>query len=147
MEAGIGTALLFTGLGLKASREQEKLDTARSKYETESAGLAFNEMALESTNNFRRAVGSQIALAGARGGLGSSDLSQFTTETYANYLSDQDAIARKERASRISGTLDVSQARLSRRARDFALMTGLGKSIASATNLNAGDKSATKAKG
>lgn len=144
MEAGIGTALIFTGLGLRASKSQQKLDIAKTKYEEQSANLAFNEMALESTNNFRKALGAQVALAGARGGLGSSDLAQFTSESYANYLNDQATIARKSENARIGAALDVGQARANRSLRDLGLIAGFGKSLTSATNLNKGDASGTK---
>jgi len=143
-EAGLGTALIFTGLGMRASRQQEKLDQSRIGFETESAQLASSEQAYESTKNFNQAVGTQIALAGARGGTGSSALRQFSMESYSNYLSDQSAIKRTGRAAAIGGTLQKAQSKGDRYARDLKLLAGLGSSVADSYNLNTASKAAGK---
>jgi hypothetical protein len=141
-EAGIGTALIFTALGMRDSRQQEKLDVARIGYEQESAQLAAAESAYESTRNFNQAVGTQIALAGARGG--GSMLQQFSVESYANYLADQNSIRRRGENAVISGSLSRGQAYGDRRLRDLQLLSSFGQNVGNTYNLNASSKSATK---
>lgn len=137
MEVGIASAILFTGLGLNASRQQARLESAKIGFETESARLAASEAAYESTRNFRQAIGTQVALAGARGGPGSSNLLQFSTESYTNYLADQAVIERTRQAAGIAGGLERGQSNSNRRLRDIGLLAGLGRSIGGSINLNA----------
>jgi hypothetical protein len=144
-EAGIGTALIFTALGMRASHQQQRLDVARVGYEIESAQLAAAESAYESTRNFNSAVGTQIALAGARGA--GTSLQQFSVESYANYLADQDSIRRRGQNAVIGGTISRAQAYGDRQIRDLQLLSSFGKNVANSTNLNTASASATKVMG
>lgn len=151
MDAGIGTAILLgsqavlTGFGLRQSRLQEKVDSAKLDYESEQAKLAAQDQAFQNARSFSEQIGSQIAMAGARGkGTG---LMQFTTRSFANFLMDQKSIERGVRnieTSKLFGQAEISG---NRTIRDLNLISGLVGSTFSSINFNKPATSLQKVKG
>lgn len=130
---------LSTGAGLLASKKQYQLNKAQYNYEMEAAQLAASEAAYESTRQFRQAIGSSIALAGARGG--NLSVAQFTMESYGNYLRDQEAIKKRGQAAAFAGKIKSIEAKSQRFANDLNLATSFGGSLFQNINLNKTSKS------
>ena len=125
---------LATGGGLYASRQQSKLEKAQYEYEGEAARLAAAESAYESTRQFRQAIGSTVALAGARGG--SQALTQFTTESFSNYLADQASIMKRGENATFAQKIKILESKSNRRSRDLKLALEFGTNVAQNINLN-----------
>jgi hypothetical protein len=125
---------ISTAAGLSASRKQYKLDKAQYAYEAEAAQLAASEAAYESTRQFRQAIGSSIALAGARGG--NLSFAQFTMESYGNYLRDQEAIKKRGQNAALAGKIKKIESKSQQMATSINLATNFGQSLFQNVNLN-----------
>jgi hypothetical protein len=125
---------LSTGAGLLASRKQYKLDKSQFEYETQAAQLAASEAAYESTRQFRQAVGSSIALAGARGG--NLSFAQFTMESYGNYLRDQEAIKKRGQAAAFAGKIKKIESKSQQIGAGINLVSNFGQNLFQNVNLN-----------
>lgn len=93
----------------KAARNQFTVDSAAAELQREQGRLQGAEAGLQHATQFRKALASQVALASLRGGAGSV-ARQFTTESYGNFLKDQEAIKRGVRLSDIQAMHNSAQA-------------------------------------
>ena len=142
----MASAAVSTGGGLYASSQQEKLDTAINRAETERAKLAGAETALNASKDFRTALSSQLAISSLRGGGGAFG-QQFGTASIANFLSDQRALESQQRFIGIKSDIKQSEIKSKRIANDIGSVASLLKSGSEAYNVNDIYKAGLKASG
>ena len=131
----MASAAVTTGGGLYASSQQQKLDMAINKAETERAKLAGAETALTASRDFRSALSSQLAISSLRGG-GGAMAQQFGTASIANFLSDQRSLASQQKFIGIKSDIQKSEIRSKRFERDTRAVGSLLRSASNAININ-----------
>lgn len=124
---------ISTAGGLYASSKQEKLDRAINNAETERARLVGAETALVSSQDFRTALSSQLAINSLRGG---SLSSQFGAQSVSNFMADQRALEANQRFIGIKSDLRKSEIRGERFARDVSSVGSFLKGASESINLN-----------
>lgn len=95
--------------GQKAARNQYKIDEAGIELQREQSRLQAAEAGAQHATGFRKALASQVALASMRGGAGSV-LRQFGSDSYSNFIKDQEAIKRGVRLADIQAVHNSAQA-------------------------------------
>lgn len=115
----------------QAAKTQLTLDESAIELNREHARLQAAEQSLVHATGFRKALASQVALASLRGGAGSVTR-QFTSESYGNFLRDQEAIKRGVKLSDLQSLNYLSQAYANRSAANLK-----GASQFASTTLNA----------
>lgn len=106
----------------RAAQNQFIIDEAGIELQRESSRLQAAEQASIHASGFRKALASQVALASLRGGAGSVTR-QFTSESYGNFLRDQEAIKRGVRLSEIQSLHALAQAGANRSAANIKGLT------------------------
>ena len=93
----------------RAAQNQFIIDEAGIELTREHSRLQAAEQAAIHATGFRKALASQVALASLRGGAGSV-VRQFTSESYGNFIRDQDAIKRGVRIAELNSLNQLAQA-------------------------------------
>lgn len=139
MTAGLlALSAASTGAGMAQSRAQQRLETATIKADTEMAKLQTQERAYQTSQNFRKALASQLALSSLRGATGTSLTRQFAAESISNMLADQKSFDRRQRFLDTAAGMQRSQAKANRFARDFSSVGSLLTAGIGAVDLNKG---------
>ena len=120
----------------EASKNQYMVDSANIELQKEQAKLQAAEAAQQHASGFRKALASQVALASMRGGSGSV-LRQFGSESFSNFLQDQEAIKRGVRLADIAALNRQAEASGLRAASELNAWTRFGASTIDAWNINA----------
>jgi len=128
--------LSFLGESMAAST-QRKLDNAAIEVNQERFRLQAAESSLANATNFRKALASQVALASLRGGSGSV-ARQFGSESYSNFLQDQESIKRGVRLADIQAMQQRAQAKANQAATTTKSFGSFAQSSISAWNMAAG---------
>lgn len=127
------------GLGYLSSRNAAKnqfmVDSAAIELNQEQARFKAAEAAQQNALSFRKALASQVALASMRGGAGSV-VRQFGSESYSNFLQDQEAIKRGIRLNDASAQNQRAGAAGQKYASDLSALTRFAKSGLDAWNIN-----------
>jgi hypothetical protein len=105
-----------------AAKNQFTLDESAIELERERARLQAAEGAAIHASGFRKALASQVALSSLRGGAGSVTR-QFTSESYGNFMKDQEAIKRGVRLSDIKALNELAGARGAKSAANIRGLT------------------------
>jgi len=132
----MASSTVSTGAGLFASAQQEKLDLAINRAETERAKLVGAETALTASRDFRTSLASQLAISSLRGGSGGSMAQQFGSASIANFLSDQKSLESQQKFLGIKSDIRKSEIKSQRFARDISSVGSLLKAGSGAINLN-----------
>jgi hypothetical protein len=128
--------------GRSAAKSQRNVDLANAELVQEQSRLRAAQAAQQSTVGFRKALASQLALAGMRGGSGSV-MRQFGSESYSNYLADQENINRGMSIANIQAQNSKAQAYGNEAAsnqRGLAQLTSTGLAGFNLNNLGFGGK-------
>lgn len=125
-----------TGLGLANSKSQQRVEMASIGADAEAARLQTQEQAFQTSQNFRKALSSQLALSSLRGAAGSSMTRQFAAESVANMLADQRGFERKQQFINTATSLRSAQAKSARFGRDISAIGSLLTTGINAVQLN-----------
>lgn len=106
----------------RAAKNQFIIDEAGIELSRENARLQAAEQGAIHATGFRKALASQVALSSLRGGAGSVTR-QFTSESYGNFLQDQEAIKRGVRLSEIQSLHALAQASANKSAANIKGLT------------------------
>jgi hypothetical protein len=125
-----------TGLGMKANRQQQKIELAMLEAETESAKLQASEEAFESARSFRQALASQLAISSLRSGTGGSLVRQFGAASISNMLRDQEVFGRRQKFIDIAASSSRAQIKSNRFSKDISGLGGLLEAGVSSLNFS-----------
>ncbi len=119
----------------QAASNQLKIDEAGIELQREQSRLQAAEAGQQHAVGFRKALASQVALASMRGGAGSV-VRQFGSESYSNFLNDQEAIKRGVRLADLQSTHAYAQAYANRSASNLRATSQFATSTLNAWNLS-----------
>jgi len=118
-----------------AARNQYTIDQAAIELQRQQSHFQAAEAANANAINYRKALASQVAIASMRGGSGSV-VRQFGSESYGNFLRDQEAVKRGVRLTDVQALNQQAQARGERSLKTTnAAFRAIGSSL-NAWNLN-----------
>ena len=125
-----------TGLGLIGSKRQEKLDIATIRAESESAKNQAAQQALASSQGFRQALASQLAISSLRGS-GGSISRQFASQSISNMLGDSRAFEQQQKSIDLGAGIQKAQAKSNKFTRNVNSIGGLLGAGVQSVNLSA----------
>lgn len=135
--AAASTAVAGGGLlgQLSGSRNQQKVDLGAIEVNQEQTRLKAAEAAQQNAMSFRKALASQVALASMRGGSGSL-MRQFGSESFSNFLQDQEAIKRGVRIADLQAQQQRASVFGNRATNDLSALTKFATTALSVWNIN-----------
>lgn len=134
--AGLGFTLLSRGYNIFSSRQERKLQKAYIDLEKESIKQQALEQSIINTGELRENLSSVIALSGARGGTGGSQLFQFGGKAFANYVQEEKSLASKERRALLGTSLKNAESSAKNQANLFGNVIQAGIDVSDTINFN-----------
>ena len=132
----LAASAVSTAFGMKQAKNQERIDMAGIKADAEAAKLQTQEQAFQTSQNFRKALSSQLALSSLRGAAGSSMTRQFAAESISNMLADQRGFDRRQEFIDTASTINRAQAKSARFGRTVGGLSSLLTAGVGAINFN-----------
>lgn len=121
--------------GRSAANSQSRVDEAAINFAREQSRLRAAQAAAQSAVGFRKALASQLALASMRGGTGSV-ARQFGSESYANFLTDQENINSYSALGDLTALNQVAQSKANHAAGNAKGLTNVATTALNSFNLS-----------